>query len=104
MGSNMMGAFQLVQADTVAFYELMAFVEEENSLALWVKHFNPDFSGWEEKDDKVIFPLVRIDASAFYFQGVTFERVDDDSLRVYLAFTREGSPVGETMLTYRRLP
>jgi len=104
MGSRMMGAFQLVQADTVAFYELMAFVEEENSLALWVKHFNPDFSGWEEKHDKVVFPLVRIEPAVAYFHGLTFERVDDDSLRVFLAFTRDGSPVSETMLTYRRLP
>lgn len=104
MGSRMMGAFQNLVADTLVLYELMAFVEEENSLALWVKHFNPDLSGWEEKEDKVVFPLVRIDTAAAYFHGLTFERVDDDTLHVYLAFTREGRPVSETMLTYRRMP
>ena len=40
------------------FQELMALVEVEGSLELWVKHFNADFTGWEEKADFVRFRLV----------------------------------------------
>ncbi len=102
LGSTMTGAFKLSKADTVVFYEMMAFVEEAGSVSLWVKHFNPDFTGWEEKDDKVVFPLVRLEPDAAYFGGLTFERVDAETMNVYLAFTRRGGAPQEAKLVYRR--
>lgn len=102
MGNTMACAFKLTKADTVSFYELAVLVEEENSVAMWVKHFQPDFTGWEEKGDKVEFPLVRIAPDALYFEGLTFIRQDEDTLDVYLAIGSKGGEVREVPLSYRR--
>ena len=104
LGPTMICAFKLSKADTVSFYELAALVEEENSVSMWVKHFNPDFTGWEEKTDKVIFPLVRLEPEALYFEGLTFRRTSNDEMDVYLAFGSRGGEVREIKLVYRRTP
>lgn len=50
-GGSMVGMFKTLNGDNVGFYELMLLVEEEGSLSLKVKHFDSDFSAWEEKKD-----------------------------------------------------
>ena len=35
---------------------------------LKVKHFNPDFSAWEERAEFVPFPLVKLEKNVAYFQ------------------------------------
>ena len=101
-GDTMVGAFKLTKADTVSMYELCAIVEEDDRIAIWVKHFNSDFTGWEEKSDKVVFPLIRIEPGALYFEGLTFKRLDDDTIDVYLAFGGQGGEIREAKLEYRR--
>ncbi len=102
-GTTMICAFKLSKADTVSFYELAVFVEEANSLSMWVKHFNPDFTGWEEKTEKVVFPLVRLEPDALYFEGLTFDRTGEEDMDVYLAFSSRGGEVREAKLVYRRM-
>lgn len=104
LGTTMICAFKLSKADTVSFYELAALVEEANSVSMWVKHFNPDFTGWEEKTDKVVFPLVRLEPDALYFEGLTFRRKSEDDVDVYLAFGKRGGEISEAKLVYRRMP
>ena len=101
-GDTMVGAFKLMKADTVSMYELCAIVEENDRIAMWVKHFNPDFTGWEEKSDKVVFPLIRIEPGALYFDGLTFKQLDDDTIDVYLAFGGQGGEIREAKLEYTR--
>ena len=48
---SMIGFFKLMDGDAVVFYELLLLVEEEGSLNLKVKHFNADFTAWEDKAD-----------------------------------------------------
>ena len=48
---TMVGFFKLIGDDGVAFYELLLLSVEEGSLSLKVKHFNADFTAWEEKAD-----------------------------------------------------
>ena len=101
-GDSMVGAFKLMKAGTVSMYELCAIVEEHDRIAMWVKHFNPDFTGWEEKSDKVVFPLIRIEPGALYFEGLTFKQLDDDTIDVYLAFGGQGGEIREAKLEYTR--
>lgn len=101
LGSTMAGTFMLTNADSLVLYEMMALVEANGSIAMWVKHFHPDFTGWEEKNDKVIFPLVRLAPDGLYFSGLTFKRIDDDSMNVFVAMG-SGGEVREAMLAYRR--
>lgn len=81
-GGQMMGMFRQTKADgSLMFYEFYLFAEVEGSLELRIKHFNPDFSGWEEKDDYVAFPLVAVEEQAVYFDGLTFKMTGPDEMR-----------------------
>ena len=87
---TMVGSFKLLQNGEPNFYEFLVISEEEGSLVLRLKHFNPDLSGWEEKDDFVTFPLVKVDNDSVYFRGLTYRKVGDGRLQIYLALHSGG--------------
>ncbi len=60
-GGVMMGMYRSLKQDQPVFYEFLMLVEEQGSLVLKLKHFNPDFSGWEEKSSFVSFRLVMVE-------------------------------------------
>lgn len=98
----MMGMFRLVKDGKVVFYEFLTLVEEAGSLVLKLKHFNPDLTGWEEKVDSVKFRLLQISPTMIRFGGLTFKRVGDDALEVFLAIrNRDGSVREETFRLVR---
>jgi len=82
LGNNMMGMFRFFKDGKLVFYEFETIVEESNSLNLKLKHFNPDFVGWEEKDVSVNFPLISYTEKEAVFDGLTFQKIDDDSLNI----------------------
>lgn len=98
---SMVGFFKLLNDDAVAFYELLLLVEEAGSLSLKVKHFNPDFTAWEEKEDYVNFRFVKAEADAVHFSGISFYRIDANTMHAYLVM-RSGDDVREERLVYRR--
>ena len=77
----MLGAFRLMKGDGTrasgSFQEILAIEEFEGSLRLVIKHFHPDWVGWEEKDQALKLRLTRIDAQEAVFGGVALRRVDD---------------------------
>ena len=97
----MIGFFKLMDGDDVVFYELLLLVEEQDSLSLKVKHFNADFTAWEDKPDYVTFRFVKSDDDAIHFSGISFYRIDDDTMHAYLVM-RSGDEVREEKLVYRR--
>lgn len=101
MGS-MVGFFKFMGDEQVAFYELLLLVEEEGSLSLKVKHFNPDFTAWETKEDYVRFRYIMSDENAIHFSGLSFYRIDDDTMHGYIVF-RNGEEIREEKLVYRRV-
>jgi hypothetical protein len=102
-GGAMMGTYRLLKDGAPVFYEFLLLAEENGTLILKLKHFNPDLTGWEEKADFVDFPLVAIEADAVHFDGLTYERQPDGSLRVYLLLrNRETGAVREELFTMRR--
>jgi hypothetical protein len=102
---SMMGMFRLLVDGTPVFYELQLLVEDRGSLVLRVKHFNRDFTGWEEKNDAVDFPLVAKDGRIMHFDGVSFRPRGEDALTIYLAIrTRDGGYREETFNYSRSAP
>lgn len=99
---SMVGMFKLLGDDGVEFYELLLLLEEEGSLSLKVRHFNPDFTAWEDRDENVTFPLVRIEDDVVHFSGLSFYRVGDDEMVGYLVM-KSGDEIREEKLTYRRV-
>ena len=101
-GGTMIGSFKLVHIDEPSIYEIELIVEEEESLVWKVKHFNRDFSAWEEKADFVSFALVKIEEGAAYFDGLTVMKDGEDGLKVFLTISREGV-ISEEALGFRRV-
>jgi hypothetical protein len=102
---SMMGSYRLVKDGRVMFYEIQTIVERDESLVFRLKHFNPDLSGWEDRqaDAAVSFPLVKVAANEVYFDGLTFRKVDDVSLQVFLRIEQaEGKAVEEEFLYHRQ--
>jgi hypothetical protein len=99
---SMIGLFKLMTADgEVSFYELLLLVEEEGSLSLKVKHFNPDFTAWEDKAEHVNFRFIKAGDDAIHFSGISFYRVSDTEMHAYLVL-RSGDDIREEKLVYRR--
>lgn len=98
---TMVGMFKLFDGEEVAFYELMLLSVEDGTLSLKVKHFNPDFTAWEDKPDYVDFRLVKLEKDAVHFSGLSFYRRSDDRIDGYIVM-RDDAGVSEHELVYRR--
>jgi hypothetical protein len=103
----MMGMFRALKpaADgrhEVVFYEFLTAVEQEGTLALKLKHFNADLTGWEEKERFVVFRLARVTPDAIYFDGLTFRREAADRMTVFLALRDAAGTVREEVFRYIR--
>jgi hypothetical protein len=98
---SMIGFFKLFQEDEIAFYELLLLVEEEGSVSLKVKHFAEDFTAWEDKGDYITFRFIKAEENAVHFSGISFYRIDDDTMHGYIVM-RSGDTVREEKLVYRR--
>lgn len=98
---TMVGLFKLYDENAVTFYELMLLVVEDGTLHLLVKHFNPDFSAWEEKQDYIRFSLVKLEPNALHFGGLSFYRHSDNSIEAFIVM-RNGEEVSEQKLVFDR--
>ena len=98
---TMVGFFKLLGDDGVTFYELLLLSVDEGTLSLKVKHFNPDFTAWEEKADYVNFQLVKKEEDALHFGGISFYRRGDDAIDGYIVM-KHGEEVKEHHLKYER--
>ena len=101
---TMMGVFRLVQKDKPVFYEFMTIRETDRGLAMQLKHFNPDMTAWEEKEKFVEFLYAGAEGKRVYFQGLTFDRVADDRVTIYLALRKKDGSVAEERFEMTRQP
>ena len=99
---TMMGMYRMIEDGKPIFYELLLIAEEGGSLAIKLKHFHPDLRGWEERDASLRFPLVAKRDGRIYFDGMTFERVGTDRVKVYLAIENKDGSVHEEIFEYSR--
>jgi len=99
---SMIGHFQMTKDGAAQFFEFVEIRQENGSLAYRVKHFNPDLTGWEEKEKYVSFKLVAIEGATIYFDGLTIERVAPDTAIHWILLGRKGEMKVEK-LVYRRV-
>lgn len=98
----MVGTYRLIKEGKPVFYEMCWIVETEGTIALRLKHFNPDLTGWEEKDKTVDFKFVKADGKRMLFSGLTFERASDNELNIYLALRQRDGTVKEEVFRLKR--
>lgn len=84
---TMMGMYRHIDAEgELVFYEFLLL--DETGLRL--KHFNPDLTGWEEKDDMTTFEMISFTADKIELKGLTFERTSDTEMVISLRMTQGG--------------
>jgi len=75
-----MGAFRMEMGGNIAFYQFLMLGEHDGQLMLRLKHFGPDFTGLEEKDQTMDFVFLDADETKWYFDGLTIEQVSMDRM------------------------
>ncbi len=98
---SMMGSFKLSEGEDVVFYELCLFRNVDKTILFQLKHFGADLKGWESQNETVDFPLVKMTKDVAYFDGITFERISDDEMHVYVRIEEEGK-VEDVQFVYHR--
>jgi hypothetical protein len=98
---HMIGTFRFWNEGKLVFSEFMNLVQEGESVSLKLKHFNPDLSGWEEKEKWTTFKLIEIGDNIAWFHGITYERKGDE-LVIHLALTEKGERRIEEFLFKRK--
>ena len=102
-GGQMIGHFQLVKDGKPVFYEIMLLDVQPKGLRLRVKHFNPDFTAWEDKGVWHSFEPVAAEPNRLKFDGLTLQRNGDDLMIIVTLKQKDGS-VADHPLTLRRAP
>ena len=98
VGTTMVGTFVQEDGESgIRFTEHLYIMEEEGTLIMRLKHFNPDMTSWEEKDETTDFKLIGIEPCAAYFHALTLRCDGDDGL---VAAVRMGSG-GELIFNFK---
>ena len=99
---SMMAAFKLYKDGKVVFYEIEIIRELDNNLVLQLKHFNNDLKGWETKDETVDFPLKELTSTKAIFEGMTFEKVSDNEMNVYVDMHQQDGSIEVLKFNYKK--
>ena len=104
---GMMAMFRLIKDGRPVFYQFRALIEENGSLIMRLKHFNPNMTGWEEKDKTIDFPFVAKEKGIIHFNGLSFSPDGpgaENGVTIYLAIrnNKDGS-VREEVFRYTRV-
>ncbi len=103
IGGQMIGHFRYWRAGEPQFYEIMMMDVADGGVRMRVKHFNPDFVGWEEKDGWVTFEPVSVGPDALVFNGLIIRRESAHRIVMTLRL-RRGDVVEEETLRFERAP
>lgn len=101
-GGQMVGHFALIKDGAPVFYEIMLIDVQAGGLRLRVKHFNPDFVGWEEKDGWHSFEPVSAAPGDLQFKGLRLRQENGEMLITIMIRERGATAPTEHLLRLRR--
>ncbi|WP_422359518.1 DUF6265 family protein [Reichenbachiella sp.] len=99
---RMNGIYKHMKDDKTTFMEFMDISIVQDTIRLRLKHYNPDMTGWEEKDKYVTFTLESIEPNKAIFKGLTYELVDPNYLKVSLKLKQKDGSVNTEVFNFRR--
>jgi hypothetical protein len=76
-------SFKLQNENKVVFYEFGHIIQKDKSLQMQIRHFDANLKPWEA-DTPEIFNLVKIENNRYYFDGITYEKINDNLMYVYV--------------------
>ncbi len=89
---RMFGIFKQSANSALQFSEYIEITNEKGAFELRLRHFNSDFTAWEDKEEFVSFPFVSIEKNKAVFEGLSYEITEDDELLVSLVlYSSDGS-------------
>jgi hypothetical protein len=100
----MLGYFRHFRPDgKPGFYEMCAIEEHEGSLRFVIKHFHPNWVGWEEKDYAMQARLTRLAKDEAVFGNMTIRRTGKDTAEMELLVAgKEGGSRKEVLRLKRQ--
>ncbi|MEM7484283.1 MAG: DUF6265 family protein [Bacteroidota bacterium] len=101
-GGSMMFVFRHILEEKVNFYEIGHIREIDGTLVFELKHFNNDLTGWEEKNEVQSFKLVKVDENRVYFEGFTFEKIEENEINIYALIGGEEDKAEEVKFNYKK--
>lgn len=104
IGGQMVGHFRYWRGGDVQFYEIMMIDVTEAGVRMRVKHFNPDFVGWEERDGWHTFEPVSAAPGALLFNGLEIRSDGEDAIVMNIRIRGNDDVVRDEILRFRRAP
>lgn len=102
MADQMHGIFRMEKEGNLIFTEYMTILEDSISFVMKVKHFSPEFEGWEKADEAVNFRFIKKENNTLYFSGLTVTRKDKDDLNIYVAMKQDDGSVNEELFAFKK--
>lgn len=79
--AQLIGMFRFTQKNgEVGFYEFWKL----DSTGLKLRHFNPDFTAWESKDDYLHFKMVEAKKDTILLKGLEYYLTEPDEMEIRL--------------------
>lgn len=96
---TIMGTYRHHNGDgSLNFYEFLVL----DSTGLRLKHFNPDMTGWETKEDFVHFKLVEFTDTKIILKGLVYELKSEDEMEIRLDLKNKEGKKWTEVFTMRR--
>ena len=102
-GGQMVGHFQLIKDGAPVFYEILLLDATADGLRMRVKHFNRDFTAWEDKSQWVTFQPESVSPNSIKFKGLTADH-SGGRLTMKLMLRGKDGKVREEVFEFRRDP
>lgn len=102
-GGQMVGHFRLVREGKPEFYEFLMIDVAPTGLRLRVRHFNPDFTAWEDRESFHTFEPAGIEPGSIKFRGLSISRKGDE-ITILVTLKREDGSSKEHLIRLRRAP
>ena len=99
---SMVGSFKLSVDNGVKFYEIMTITQDTLGPRLTLKHFNADLTGWEEKDETVVFPFVSAEHNKIVFDGLRYELIDDSTMWITVSIHGKDGSMSEEVFKCKK--
>tara|TARA_R110002110_G_scaffold6609_9_gene33203 strand:+ start:498 stop:998 length:501 start_codon:yes stop_codon:yes gene_type:complete len=104
-GGQMIGHFRYSRNGVPGFYEIMMIDVTDAGLRMRVKHFNPDFTAWEDKAGWVAFEPVSTASGRLVFGGLVLDHGRDaqgETMTATLRMRQKDGTVEQVPFRFRR--
>lgn len=103
VGGQMIGHFRYWRDGQPQFYEFMVMDVVEGGVRMRLKHFNPDYTAWEDRETWTTFGPVSASPDMLAFDGLVIRRESTDRIVMTIRI-RRGDTVSEDTLRFQRAP